>query len=437
VITEHAHGTEHVYEREAPSGRYFHNSDHVFAPGDVIRPAHETGHASRWADHEGYSPKHVYVWHEHGMHDNAEEAFEEHGRHTYEVEPLGHVEDDPEKHMEGEVGAEAHAYRTSSGARVVKAWCGRTHGGDYPDTWHQSCTEPSHQPGHTALLHRLAFTPTKRIYGPTHGLDRRLWSGDHLKHDVQVWILQTLNDFWKPVYGETWHGWARVYFAGSEASEWTSKELVGNNDFDILVGVNYEAARKFVPSWHEFSDEDITAVLNERFREGLTPKTDPSVIEIEGNDEGPFSVTWYVNQDSWDIRDIKPYAAYNVSADVWAVRPPHLPDWSIKDFPKAFVAEARAVEAYVKAVLKLPEPMRAQQCDALWRHLHSDRSRAFSPQGEGWIDPGNALEKFLDQAGLWEQLAEVHFDAVAHPEKLLAPVNWSNDPRTWQNWDMD
>lgn len=284
---------------------------------------------------------------------------------------------------------------------------------------------------HDPLIRTARFTPTKRIFGPTYGLDTRLWSGDHLKHDVQVWILGTLHRFWAPLYGATWLGWARVYFAGSEASEWTSEAQEGNNDFDVLIGVNYELAREHVKAFAALTDTEITDHLNAMFRELLIPRTDPSTISIEGHPQGPFSVTWYVNPDSWDIRKIKPYAAYNVTADTWAVRPPHLPDWSIKDFPKAFVAEARAVEAYVKAVLKLPEPMRTQQADALWRHLHSDRSRAFSAQGEGWIDPGNALEKWLDQAGVWEQLAEVHFDAVANPDKLLAPLNWSNDPRTW------
>lgn len=278
-------------------------------------------------------------------------------------------------------------------------------------------------------LRTAEFSPSKRIFGPTQGLDHRLWEGDHLRHDVSNWVLGTLNGFWEPLYGPTWHGWARVYFAGSEASEWTSETLEGNNDFDVLVGVAYAHARVYVPAFVPMTDVEITAHLNQQFRDALIPITDPSILTIEGKPEGPFSVTWYVNQDSWDIRDIKPYAAYNVSADTWAVRPPHLPDWSIKDFPPAAVAEARAVQAYVEAVLALPEPMRSQQADALWRHLHGDRSRAFSAQGEGWYDPGNMLEKWLDQAGLWEQLAEAHFAAVANPDLLLAPAGWSNDPK--------
>jgi hypothetical protein len=279
------------------------------------------------------------------------------------------------------------------------------------------------------------FLPHERIFGPTHGLDHRLWDGDHLKHDVSSWVMDTLDGFWRPVYGPSWRAWSRVYFAGSEASEWTSETREGNNDFDCLIGLDFARIREDLGGlFTMMTDEQIVGGFNKQLTTLLWPRTDAVMIPVEGNLVGPMSATFFCNAQAWDIREIKPYAAYCISTDRWAVRPPHLPDWSIKDFPPAFVKEARAVEAYVRAVLALPEPMRAQQADALWRHLHSDRSRAFSAQGEGWYDPGNALEKYLDQskgtkgASLWETLAEAHFEAQAHPEELLAPSDWSNTP---------
>jgi hypothetical protein len=511
-----------------------------------------------------------------------------------------------------------------------------------PDAVHPDADENGwvHHAYDEPMQHRAKrFAPTQRLFGPTQGLDHRLFDGDHLKSDVRDYILTTLGGFWNPLYGDGWVGWSKVYFAGSEASEWTSPELEGNNDFDVLIGVNYDEARKDVPGFRTMSDQEITDLLNKQLRvldeqtafvwipvsnetvnydswenpdvndqdltksmtnssvsmskrtgqrlpsqnildskqamsattwneqeslevnpvgktrlgslpernariverrstspvhmshqqqnpgdvqhvrrsiyetviyesttgsrhSSLTPSL-PSKVEdvgyadgmtfdsqstmttaaVQGNERaenasegffalaatkrspisvkpifmpqaagwtvespppapdgwnyiGPFNGTFYVNHDSWDIRRIKPYAAYDVTDDQWAVKPPHLPAWGLKDFPegKALEQEARAVSAYVRAVLALPEPYRSQQGYALWNHLHSDRSRAFSDQGEGWWDPGNVLEKWLDQEGLWDQLVKVMVDVRAHPEKLNSPSDWSNLPKTAMPW---
>jgi hypothetical protein len=291
----------------------------------------------------------------------------------------------------------------------------------------------THLPAYVEVHHRTAaFTPHLRLFGPTFGLDHRLFDGDHLKPDVTAYILNTLDGFWRPLYGAGWTRWARVYFAGSEASEWTSPELEGNNDFDVLIGIEYDRARQDVPRFAGMSDQEITDLLNRQFREGLMPHTDPTMITVDGQSTGPWSNTFYVNKDSWDIRQIKPYSAYDVTNHEWAVKPPHLPDWNIAAFPEghALLEMGQAYETLIKAIFALPEPYRTQQANALWTYLHSDRSRAFSAQGEGWFDPGNAMEKFLDQSGLWAQLWGYHHRAEQDPTTLLAPAGWSNDPRT-------
>lgn len=283
---------------------------------------------------------------------------------------------------------------------------------------------------HGLRLSRLAFLPTRRLFGPTYGLDRRLFDGDHLKPDVRRYILETLADFWKPKHGVGWGEWAIVYLAGSEASEWTSEERIGNNDFDVLIGVDYDKFRGNRGNAAEpYTDQEITDELNADFKL-LNAQTAQAYIPVDGKLEGPLSNTWYVNPDSYDIRKIKPYAAYDVSHDRWAVKPPHLPKWDISQFPEgpALVAECQAVSAYVRAILNMPEPYRTQQGYALWHHLHSDRSRAFSGQGEGWYDPGNVIEKWLDQEGLWEELVKIMVRVKEDPSTMNAPKNWSNTP---------
>lgn len=281
-------------------------------------------------------------------------------------------------------------------------------------------------------LSRLALMPVKRLFGPTYGLDHRLFDGEHLKSDVRRYIFETLADFWKGPYGCDWDEWAQVYLAGSEASEWTSAELEGNGDFDVLIGVDYEKFRGHMSRtdpWQTMTDEEITARFNEQFKR-LNAQTANAMIMVDGKLTGPWENTWYVNKNSYDIRRIKPYAAYNVSTDEWAVKPPHLPAWDISQFPEgpALVAECQAVSAYAQAILNMPEPYRTQQGYALWHHLHSDRARAFSDLGEGWYDPGNVIEKFLDQQGLWEKLVKIMVRVRNDPSAMNAPADWSNMP---------
>lgn len=98
---------------------------------------------------------------------------------------------------------------------------------------------------------------------------------------------------------------------------------------------------------------------------------------------------------TWDISLIKPYAAYNVTDDVWAVEPIHEPTGH--QFNETEIYYFEGVAAQARAALNLPEPQRTQRCTQIWEFIHSDRSRAFGPHGTGAFDRGNALEKYLSQ----------------------------------------
>jgi GNAT superfamily N-acetyltransferase len=356
-----------------------------------------------------------------------------------EFPDVKHVNTDPEattygysrKNDEGMLEREVPLHEGTQLKIHGVSWGLTSYGRDDPAAHDRKTTKHifDEPPQHTASTKR-ATAPTKRLFGPTFGLDRRLFDGEHLKADVTHYVLGTLDGFWRPVYGAGWKRWARVYLAGSEASEWTSETLEGNNDFDILVGVEYDRARADVPLFADASDEEITQALNTGFREQLIPRTDPVTITIDGAETGPWSNTWYVNADSWDIVRIKPYAAYDVTNHAWAVKPPHLPDWDIEKFPEghALVEMGEAYEKLIGAIFDLPEPYRTQQGNALWTYLHTDRSRAFSSEGEGWYDPGNVMEKWLDQNGTWADLWAIHHRADEDPSTLLAPADWSNDP---------
>lgn len=293
------------------------------------------------------------------------------------------------------------------------------------------CTLP-HNPDCDCAHRTDGALPAQRLFGPTYGLDHRLFDGERLKPEVRAHILRTLGSFWSTRYGSSWPEWSRVYFAGSEASEWTDPEREGNNDFDVLVGIDYDSFRAHLPQFAAHTDQEITDQVNAEFKAQLDPVTDPCFITVDGVETGPWSNTWYCNPHSYDIRDIRPYAAYDVGADEWAVKPPHLPDWDITRFPEgtSTVDAIRAITAYAQAVLDMPEPYRTQMGAELWDFIHSNRSNAFGPEGEGWWDLRNVLEKALDQEGLWQRLWEIKHRSVTDPMSLATPAGWSNDPRS-------
>jgi GNAT superfamily N-acetyltransferase len=275
--------------------------------------------------------------------------------------------------------------------------------------------------------HTASFTPNKRVFTATCGLDHRLFDGDHLKPDVRKYIMRSVTAMWARF--NDWSKWAIVYFAGSEASEWTDTDYEGNNDFDVLIGVDYDGFRKANPKFIGLDNTDITNAMNSGFR----PYNGPVMLTIDGKNYGPFDRTTYVNPNSYDIKKIKPYAAYNVSEDSWAVKPPHLPHWSINDLPRAVQKVLRACDTLANDVLKLPEPERTQQGNALFEAWHSDRSRAFSERGEGWYDIANLREKWLDQEGVWAELVNC---AHRWNEGLgQAPADWSNTPPKTSSFD--
>jgi len=273
--------------------------------------------------------------------------------------------------------------------------------GDHLERLPQHEIEPGathYRPGEKKASHPV---PHERIFGPTKGsVDPRLFTADQLKPEVRQAVLERLERVLGPLVGYSWKEWSKVYLAGSEASEW-----YGNNDFDTLIGVDYDKARELEPPLADLDDAAISDAMNTGLK--LSYNASPWKAPFGGE----WDLTGYVNANSYDITRIKPYAAYNITDDVWAVRPPHLPDWSIDKFPEgpSLLAEAEGYASVIEAIDKMPEPFRTQQGRALWEHLHSDRSRAFSDEGEGWMDPGNAIEKALVEWGLWPKLIEMKF----------------------------
>lgn len=107
---------------------YYHNTDAELNPGDELLPASEIGHASSdWHPSSLYDPSKVYFTH---YQDDSELPHQgQFGKHTYEVEPHGDIERDPEWEASQEGQPDDYEWDThdagyydytAPGARVIR-----------------------------------------------------------------------------------------------------------------------------------------------------------------------------------------------------------------------------------------------------------------------------------------------------------------------------
>lgn len=237
---------------------------------------------------------------------------------------------------------------------------------------------------------------TSYFSAPSSTLDPKLFEGTHLQSWVRSGILGLLFDYLAKEYASP-HSWTHVWLAGSGVSyQWEAARSPG--DLDCLVGVDYITFRRTNPDFATFSDQDIAAEFNEGFNQYLMPHT--------RNWEG-YELTFYVNQQS-DIRDINPYAAYDLVGDTWTVAPDRNPEspyskaWEQKanrDHDIAVDIVSRYKEA-LNEVRNATNPahrlnaerklqLATEQATAHFDDIHSGRKAAFSKTGAGYADFNN------------------------------------------------
>lgn len=341
---------------------------------------------------------------------------------VYQVEPTGEFEpDDPRGHPD---------YRSAEPLRVVR------------EVWHD--TSWGDDPNPLAAQHGLGdhvtaarWRPDSGIFAPTTGFDSRLFDGHHnLRPEVRGAVMERLDQALRVdggLVGSDWQKYLRVYLAGGSASEWAGNRPNDTaEDLDILIGVAYDSYRGSQPGNYQPPDRAIDSELNAALRAHFN---DPAWHAPFG---GIWSVTGFVNAAAYDIKVLKPYAAWDISNMTWAVRPPHLPEHSLDDFDPAVLAEARAFATMARAVLRMSEPDRTRQARALWEHIHADRSRAFSAEGEGWQDAGNVVEKYLAYApgGLLNRIKDLALTKTAAAEEQAGGPYYHGSGKRYREGDL-
>lgn len=168
-------------------------------------------------------------------------------------------------------------------------------------------------------------------------------------------------------------------------------------------------------------------MLNEEFREDLHPISERFL--------GVFELTFYVNVRS-NIVDIKPYAAYSVTDDTWTVTPSMdtveaNPAWlnavendrlmAIDILSKYVSAKNKYEQASndaIKANARSEMRMAMSQGIAFYDSVHSERSNAFSPSGEGYSDFANYRWQAGKQSGVIQSLRSLKKEMDAQDEAL-------------------
>ena len=261
-----------------------------------------------------------------------------------------------------------------------------------------------------------ALVPGSTSYfsAPSSELDPKLFDNNGLKPWVRTGILSILFDYLSRRYNGP-HSWTQAWLAGSGVSyQWEAAREPG--DLDCLVGINYVKFRQLNPEFSGYADLEIAKTFNEGFNADVMPHT--------SNWEG-YELTFYVNPQS-DIRDINPYAAYDLIADTWTVspernpQPPYSRAWEQKA-QRDQDAAAEIVKRYNDALndlrsatnpayrinaermLKLAE----EQAIAFYDDIHSGRKIAFSKIGGGYSDFNNYRWQAAKKSGAVQSLRAI------------------------------
>lgn len=241
---------------------------------------------------------------------------------------------------------------------------------------------------------------------PSNALDPRLFDGDHIRANVKDWITDTLYAYWTQKY-DVPSLWSTVWIAGSGISyQWNADR--GNGDLDVLIGIDWPAFFYHNEDMRGLSSAEAADQINQELHADLWPTTAEKVFSA-GGFSGTFEVTFYVNATGSDIRDINPYAAYNLSNDTWTVKPPALPEDPRTLYPKEWwdyvEDERRLADALIQRYNHVQGSVRtstpggaawasngrnlqvvADQIATLYDDIHLGRRAAFGEQGEGYGD---------------------------------------------------
>lgn len=250
---------------------------------------------------------------------------------------------------------------------------------------------------------------------PEDHLDPVLFDGDTVREAIRLDILSILTKYFSK-HDLAPKTWMKVWVAGSGASyQWSAARTPG--DLDVLVGVDYVQFRKYNQAWSGLSNDEIADSLNAMLWGELVPEYSDYL--------GEYEMTFYVNPDGTDIRNLKPYAAYDLVQNDWTVHPvaethQHNREWD-QQVSADHVRAATIVQRYARHLTDLQHTVNpAYRVNAesalkrvmddasdLYEDIHQGRRQAFSRVGGGYTDYGNYRWQAGKATGAVQALKEI------------------------------
>lgn len=259
---------------------------------------------------------------------------------------------------------------------------------------------------------------------PSSELDPNLFQGMDLKVSIREGILSILFDYLVRNFNDP-HRWTKAWLAGSGVSyQWEATRQPG--DLDCLVGIEYTKFRQTNPEYSGYSNQEIASMFNEGFNANIMPNT---------RNWNGYELTFYVNQQT-DIRNINPYAAYDLVGDFWTVAPnknvhaPYSKDWehkSNRDYQMTLeiinrhndaINELRSsTNAAYRINAERKIKMSQDQAAAYFEDIHSGRKKAFSQTGAGYADYNNYRWQAGKRSGAVQALRNIKDQRDSRVEK--------------------
>jgi hypothetical protein len=253
---------------------------------------------------------------------------------------------------------------------------------------------------------------------PSEGLDPSLFDGMHLRRDVRIWLLHTLEAGLKRYLDLNGvRDWLHAWLAGSGITyQWSANR--GNGDLDVLFGVDMGSFAYYNPEYHGVPERDVADHADAVLKQKLWPKTAHVTF---GQQEYEVTFFWAAGTGQ-GIEHIHPYAAYDLKTDAWVVTPPALPHDPSALYPSDWYQAAKRdsesaghLSARYHALTKrlssttLGETSRRNSSNelthvhssalALFDEIHQGRTAAFGEQGRGYGDWHNFRWQAAKQSG--------------------------------------
>lgn len=263
---------------------------------------------------------------------------------------------------------------------------------------------------------------------PLNSLDPELFDGTALRSNVREQILDLFFSHMETM-AKNPRNWTMLWLAGSGISyQWHANR--GNGDLDVLLGLDYS---KFVtdnPEFSYMSRAEIAESMDNMLRKHLWPRTAHIAFEPGGK---AFEVTYYLNPftENFDesIKNIHPYAAYNLTENHWTVDPMQPHEYSTSpstEFER--VAEQNKVTANqlvaryktltqqlattrpnspLERNLQASMTLLLQHIKTMYDTIHLGRRHAFSDAGEGYGDFYNFQWQAAKRDGIVSSFNEI------------------------------